>query len=483
MSTPELSMAQQFGRLPIEEQEKFYSKMTPQDWLKLRYDWTWWGRPKQLRCFEESDWSTFLYLAGRGFGKTRTGTEWVKHIAETRPGSYIAVVGPTTQSVNRTLVEGSTGLMNICAPNTVKHERTKAQLSWKNGSVALLYSAERPDRLRGPNHHYALADEIVAWKNPETWDMLKFTLRIGQNPQTLVTTTPKPTDLVIRIIGGEKNVGHVNSQDFIRFKKTAIVRGTTFENTALSEGALEEYRDLYEDTIMGDQELYAKLLINIQGALFKREWIQHYGVYSDWMEADYAPKSEPVYIDTVVAVDPATTSSSTSDQTAIVVASKGEDGLYYVRHAEAHTLSPDGWAAEVVRIFKKYKANKIIVERNNGGDMVENTIRQVKTYKQAGRTYSVDGYALPIESIHAKKGKLLRAEEVALLYEQRRVVHLHTFAELESQMIVFKGEANGADDYVDAMVYAIKQLAGIREVNHYSPIVIGGGLVSDRIVW
>ncbi len=478
-SEPEISLAHQFAQLPEEERDAIIASTPDEQLNSLMYDWNWWARPKQLRCFKEKDWTTFLYLCGRGFGKTRTGTEWVKYIAETYPGSYIAVVGPTTQSVNRTLVEGETGLMNICSPGSVHYQRTKAQIKWKNGSVAMLYSAEKPDRLRGPNHHFALADEIVAWKNPETWDMLKFTLRIGARPQVLVTTTPKPTDLVLKIIGGEDNVGLVNSQDFIKFKNTIIVRGTTFENTALSEGALEDYKDLYLDTVMGEQELFAKLLINIQGALFKKEWIKHLNAYQDYMETDHI-KPEPVYVKTVVAVDPATTSSSKSDQTAICVASKGEDGRYYIRHCEGHQMTPQNWAEEVVRVFKHYNADKIVVETNNGGDMVENTIRQVTKYKQSGKVYSVDGYSLPIEKIHAKKGKLLRAEEVALVYEQRRVTHIFTFSELESQMVVFKGEPNGADDLVDAMVYAMKDLLGSRQMEYNNPIVLGGGLVSDR---
>jgi predicted phage terminase large subunit-like protein len=480
MSELQESLAQKFSKLPIEEQEKIWNNMTPAQMNQLNYDWNWWGRPKQLKCFEEDNWSTFLYLCGRGFGKTRTGTEWVKHIAETRPGSYIAVVGPTTQSVNRTLVEGPTGLTTICDPSTIHYQRTKAQIRWKNGSVAMLYSAEKPDRLRGPNHHYALADEIVAWKNPETWDMLKFTLRIGVRPQTLVTTTPRPTDLVLKIIGGEDNVGRVNSHDYIRFKKTIIVRGTTFENTALSEDALAEYKDIYFDTVMGDQELYAKLLVNIQGALFKKEWIRHHGAYADWQQTE-EPRPEPVYVQTVVAVDPAATAKTHSDQTAICVVSKGEDGRYYVRHCEGHQLSPDKWAQEVVKAYYKYNANKIVVEVNNGGDMVENTIRHVKSYVRNKRTYTVDAYSIPVEKIHAKKGKFLRAEEVALLYEQGRVTHIHSFTELESQMIVFKGEPNGADDLVDAMVYGIKELAGVRLVESTRPIVIGEGLVSDRL--
>lgn len=479
MSQPEISLAQQFAMLPEEERNNIIDSMPPQELAALSFDWNWWARPKQLKCFKEKDWSTFLYLCGRGFGKTRTGTEWVKYMAETYPGSYIAVVGPTTQSVNRTLVEGETGLLNICAPGSVTYQRTKAQVKWKNGSIAMLYSAEKPDRLRGPNHHFALADEVVAWKNPETWDMLKFTLRIGAKPQTLVTTTPKPTDLVLKIIGGLDNVGLVNSQDFIRFKKTVIVRGTTFENTALSEDAIEDYKDLYLDTAMGEQELFAKLLVNIQGALFKKEWIKHLNAYEDFLETDQI-KKEPIYVKTVVAVDPATTASSNSDQTAICVASKGEDGRYYIRHCEGHQLSPQGWAEEVVRVYKKYNADKIIAEVNNGGDMVENTIRAVTRYKDNGKTYSIDGHSLPIEKIHAKKGKLLRAEEVALVYEQRRVTHIFTFADLEAQMVVFKGEPNGSDDLVDAMVYAMKDLLGSRLIEYNQPTVIGSGLVSSR---
>lgn len=477
---PEESLAQKFAKLPKEDRDKAIEGMSQQQLAALNFDWKWWGRPKQLRCFTEHDWSNFLYLCGRGFGKTRTGTEWVKHIAETNPGSYIAVVGPTTQSVNRTLVDGPTGLMNICPPGSVHHQRTKAQIRWKNGSIAMLYSAEKPDRLRGPNHHFALADEIVAWKNPETWDMLKFTLRIGVRPQTLITTTPRPTDLILKIIGGEDSVPMVNSRELIRLKRTIIVRGTTFENTALSEEALDDYRDLYENTATGEQELYAKLLVNVQGALFKKKWFVYLNAYESYLE-DNIIKPEPVYVKTVVAVDPATTANSRSDQTGICVASKGEDGRYYVRHCEGYQLTPDGWATEVVRLYHKYKADKIVCEVNNGGDMVENTIRHVKSIIQHKKTYTIDSYAIPIEKIHAKKGKLLRAEEVALLYEQRRVTHIYNFSDLESQMIVFRGEPNGADDLVDSMVYAIKELSGARMVDVVQPSVVGQGLVSDRI--
>lgn len=480
MSENQYSLAKKFAMLPKEERDAILESMTADQLADLNYDWNWWARPKQLKCFEEKDWSTFLYLAARGHGKTRTGTEWVKHIAETNPGCYIAVVGPTTQSVNRTLVEGPTGLLSICKPGTVTYQRTKAQMTWKNGSVAMLYSAEKPDRLRGPNHHFALADEVVAWKNPEAWDMLQFTMRIGNNPQTLVTTTPKPTDLILRLIGGEDNVEQVNSTEFMRFKNTVVVRGTTFENYALSEQALENYREMYANTMLGEQELYAKLLVNVQGALFKKEWIKHYGLYSHWADGDDV-RPEPHYVSTVVAVDPAATAKSGSDQTAICVVSKGSDGFYYVRHCEGHRKTPQGWGEEVVRIFKRFNADKIIVETNNGGDMVENTVRAVTRYIDNNKTYSVDGYALPIERIHAKKGKLLRAEEVALLYEQGRVIHLHSFADLEAQMLVFKGEPNGSDDLVDAMVYAIKDLLGSRIVDSMSPIVIGEGLVSDRV--
>lgn len=475
-----MSLAQQFAQLPKEERDKIIEEMSPQDLAKLNYDWNWWARPKQLLPIKERDWNTFIFNCGRGFGKSRSGTEWVRYIAENNPGCYIAVVGPTTQSVNRTLVDGETGLLNICPPDSIIYQRTKAQLKWKNGSIALLYSAEKPDRLRGPNHHFALADEIVAWKNPEVWDMLQFTLRLGTRPQTLVTTTPRPTELILRLIGGEENVPLVNSKEVVKIKNTLMVRGTTFENTALSQMALDNYKDLYLNTAMGDQELFAKLLIDVHGALFKKKWIDHYHIYEDW-QVNPVPKAEPVYIETVVAVDPATTSTSKSDQTAICVASKGEDGRYYVRHCEGHQLSPQKWAEEVARVYKKFNANKIVVETNNGGDMVEHTLRLVTQYYSEGRTYSIDGYTLPIEKIHAKKGKLLRAEEIALLYEQRRVTHIHEFGELESQMCVFKGEPNGADDLVDAMVYAIKHLSGSRMVDYTEPTVLGAGLITDRL--
>lgn len=485
MNSKEFSLAQEFAQYPKEKRDKILESMTPKQLYELNYQWNWWGRPKQLLPFKRDDWSTFLYLCGRGFGKTRSGTEWVKEIAEKNPGVFIAVVGPTTQSVNRTLVEGPTGLMNICPPGSVKYQSTKAQLVWKNGSVAMLYSAEKPDRLRGPNHHFALADEVVAWKNPEAWDMLQFTLRIGKNPQTLVTTTPKPTDLILRLIGGEEAVAEINTKDFVKKKDLIVVRGTTFENTALSKKALENYLDLYGNTIMGDQELYARLLINIQGALWKKDWIKHYGLYDINDPTGNSDKREPAYIRTIVAVDPAATANSHSDQTAIAVVSQGEDGLYYVRHCEGMQASPSTWAEEVVRVFKHFHADKIVAEGNQGGEMVENTIRQVRSYKKKEggktRTYSVNGQDLPIERIHAKQGKYLRAEGVALLYEQGRVIHINQFSELESQMLVFKGEPNGADDLVDAMVYGMRELTGERIMEYHEPVVGGYGLVSNRL--
>jgi phage terminase large subunit-like protein len=484
----EQSMAQKFALMP--DSDKLLAEMTPEEQRTLYYSWEWNARPKQLLPIQEQDWSTFILLCGRGFGKTRSGVQWVDYMAKANPGCFIAIVGPTTQSVNRTLVEGETGLLTVCEPGTIKYERTKAQVRWKNGSIGQLLTAEKPDRIRGLNFHYALADEVVAWKNPEVWDMLQLALRIGNDPKTLVTTTPKPTELILKLIGGEENVKYVNSQ--LRWEskngRTKVVRGVTFENTALSPEAFENYKDLYLDTALGDQELFAKLLVDVQGALFKRRWFQHYNFYTSGEILLTEPKPEPDYIKTVVAVDPATTATSKSDQTGIAVVSKGVDGRYYVRHSSGHQLSPNKWAEEVVKVYKKYKADKIVCEVNQGGDMVENTMRMVTSYDsiaENGSTTrkSIDGFTLPIEKIHAKKGKLLRAEEIALLYEQKRVWHMHEFAELESQMCVFRGEPNGSDDLVDSLVYAFKELTGERLIEYTEPMVIGEGLISNKTIW
>ena len=460
----EQSLLQKFAMLPENLRNEQLLKFTRDQLEALKYDWNWLGRPKQLRCFSD-DWNTFLYICGRGWGKSRTGVEWVRYIAHKYPGCYIALVGPTSQSLLRTLIEGESGLMSVCPKGEATYKRGKAQVEFANGSIALMYSADEPDRLRGPNHHFALADEVVAWRYPEAWDMLQFTLRIGKKPQTLVTTTPRPTELILKLLGAKSENGmedydilqNINNNDFLKVDNKIIVRGITYENGNLADAALQNYIDMYENTEMGQQELYAKLLLQFNGALWDRKWFKWYHL----KDSSGFTRPEPTtYIKTVVAIDPAMTTNKGSDQTAICVASLGEDGKYYVRYCEGYKLTPNAWAEEAVRLYKKYNAHVIVAERNNGGLLVEAQLRQVSSYKDdKGRTFVINGFDLPIQTVHAKEGKFLRAQPISMLYEQGKVIHNASFSELESQMVVFTGDKGGKDDLVDCAVYGLTELS------------------------
>lgn len=323
----ELSKADEFARLPKEERDALLEGLTKEQLLELNYDWKWWGRPKQLRCFED-DWNTFMYLCGRGFGKSRTACEWVRHKALKYPGCKIAVVGATAQVVNRTVVRGDGGIIDVCRPGEAIHKRGDALIKFENGSTVFLWSADEPKRLRGSNHHFALADDIIAWRYPETYHMLKLTLRLGISPQMLITTSAGATPLILDIVSNgsteesviEESVEEVNNSEFLKKGNTIIVRGTTFENNALPLITLNDYKITYpKDSPMGQQELYAKIVLKVEGALWDRKWILRAPVYKD-DEGNIVHIMQ--YERTILAVDIATTSNKNSDYTAITITSR-----------------------------------------------------------------------------------------------------------------------------------------------------------------
>jgi phage terminase large subunit-like protein len=477
----EISEADKFALLPKEDRDTIIESFSGEQLKELLQNWEWWARPKQLRCFE-NDWNTFIYLCGRGFGKSRTACEWVRRKALDNPGCKIAVVGATAGIVNRTVVKGDGGIMDVCRSGEAVYRRGDAEIRFENGSVVFLYSADEPKRLRGPNHHFALADDIIAWRYPEAYHMLKLTLRIGINPQMLITTSAGATPLILDIVSNgaytdgdeevvENVVEKINAHEFYQDNKMIIVRGTTFENTILPVVTLEDYKTSYPPkSIMGQQELYARIVLKVEGALFDRKWLQTYKTF----DKETGEKiREPEYARTILAVDPAVSANKNSDYTAITVASKGVDGKYYVRYSKRFKHTPGQWAAEVIRVYKKYNADKIVAEKNNGGDMVEYTLRQQNSFVEDGIRYDITPEDLPIELIHAKAGKFLRATPIAYLYENLRVWHVGIFSELEQQMCTFKGEPNGSDDLVDSMVYALLDLSGARIVDPQKPKVGG----------
>lgn len=455
----EESPAQQFARLPKEIRDRLIEQMPKEKLVALPYDWKWWARPKQLP--PKGNWFVWCVLAGRGFGKTRTGAEWVRAMAEQHPGCVIALVGPTSQAVNRFMVGGDSGLLKVCPPwFAAKYESSKAQVTFPNGSVALLYSADEPDRIRGANHHFAWCDELAMWRYPEAWDMLQFTLRIGKNPRTIITTTPKPVQFLRDILDTEE----------LKSGSVVLTSGITYENEAnLHPKFIEQIRKRYENTNLGKQEIYAVLLSDISGIFWKKDWFKPAAAYDE-----DGNRIRREYQRVVVAIDPATTSKKGSNDTAITVCAKGEDGNYYVLHAEGYRLSPQGWAEEAIRLYKKFDATKIIAEINNGGEMVESTIRQVTSYTDAqGKKQKVNGKDLPIKVIHATKGKKLRAEPISSLYEQGKVYHVGNLFALEEQMVKFDGQEGGEDDLVDSTVYGLAELSE-NDIRDFALPKIGG---------
>lgn len=385
---------------------------------QLRYIWPAWARPEQLA--PAGDWLVWLLLAGRGFGKSRTGAEWVRQKASAMPGSHGALVAPTAADVRDVMVKA---LLQCTPPEEgLTYEPSKRSLRWANGTTATLYSAEEPDRLRGPQHHWAWCDELAAWAYAEEcWDMLQMTLRLGELPQVCATTTPRPIDIVRRLI---------------KLPTTSITRGSTFDNADnLSSAYLASIKAQYEGTRLGRQELYAEILDDVDGALWLRSQI----------DADRV-REAPELVRVVVAIDPAVTSGEDADETGIIVAGKGVDGHAYVLGDYTCRLSPDQWARRAVDAYERHDADRIIAEVNQGGDLVERTIRTVAP-------------KVPYRGVRANRGKIVRAEPVAALYEQHRVHHVGSLPQLEDQQCRYVPDAfDGSPDRVDALVWALTEL-------------------------
>jgi phage terminase large subunit-like protein len=394
----------------------------------LRYEWRAWARPEQVE--PPGDWNVWLFLAGRGCGKSRSGAEWIREMAKAYPGSHAALVAPTAADARDVMIKA---VLSASPQGEVEYESSKRALRWSNGSTATTYSAEEPDRLRGPNHTHAWADEVCAWQYlGEVWDMLAMTLRIGERPRLMVTTTPRPLEMLTGDGKDGRRLGLLKRDD------VAVTRGSTFDNAAnLSEAFLAQMKERYEGTRLGDQELHGLVVDDLVGALFRRDDI-------DAVRVRVAPET---LSRVVVAIDPATTSGEDSDETGIVVCASDGAGRGYVLADESGRYTPEQWARKAVDLYTRHKADRIVAEKNQGGDMVEHTIRTVDS-------------RVAYRGVVAKRGKALRAEPVAALYEQRRVFHVGVHAKLETQMCRFmpEGVLDGNDDRVDALVHALTDL-------------------------
>jgi phage terminase large subunit-like protein len=396
----------------------------------LENSWPRVARPNQLPPSGDG-WQVWLLLAGRGFGKTRTLAEWVCHQAASGQARRIALVAATAADARDVLVEGESGILAVAPPwFRPIYEASKRRLTWPNGAIATSFSAEEPERLRGPQHDAAVCDELGSWARPETWDMLQFGLRLGRNPRCLVATTPRPTKLIRDLLAREG-------------RDVVVTRGSTYENRAnLAPGFFAQVIRKYEGTRLGRQELNAEILDDVPGALWSRERLEE----ARWP----LHRSVPELTRIVVAIDPAASSGEEADETGIIVAGKDANGRGYVLADESGRYAPTDWAKRAIRLYRTHKADRIVAEANNGGDMVEATLRMV----DPNVSYS---------AVQATRGKVVRAEPVAALYEQGRVHHVGAFPTLEDQMCGFTSDfdrktAGFSLDHVDALVWAFTEL-------------------------
>jgi phage terminase large subunit-like protein len=374
------------------------------------------------------DWRIWLLLAGRGFGKTRTGAELTGAKVKTGAARRIALVGPTAADVRNVMVEGESGLLAAAGPaQRPRWEPSKGRLTWPNGAVATTYSADQPERLRGPQHDFAWCDELAAWRYPAAWDMLMFGLRLGQDPRVVVTTTPKPIKLI---------------RELLAAPDVAVTRGTTYDNRAnLAPAFLRQIIRRYEGTRLGRQELEAEILDDVPGALWTRERIEHARVGHD---------ARPELARIVVAIDPAATSGEEADETGLVVAGSDYAGHGWVLADLSGRYAPPEWARRAIAAYRDWRADRIVAEVNNGGDMVAATLRMIDP-------------EAPFSAVRASRGKSARAEPVAALYEQGRIHHVGAFSQLEDQMCAFtsdfdRARAGYSPDRVDALVWALSAL-------------------------
>ena len=380
------------------------------------------ARPEQLP--DNDDWQVWLYLAGRGAGKTRMSAEWVVWNAIRQNRSRWAVVAPTFGDARDTCAEGESGLISIIERYRClkTYNRSTGEIRLKNGSIIKLFSAQEPDRLRGPQFHGAWCDELCAWDYEEAWDMLQFGLRLGTKPQIVISTTPKPTPLIKAL--SSRDDGSVR-----------VVRGSTFDNAAnLAPSALKELRNRYEGTRLGRQELYAELLLDTSGALWTYQMVE---------EARTTKTHELTRV--VVAIDPALTSHEDSDETGIIVVGKTIDGKGIVLADRTCKDSPLGWARRAVAAYEEFGADRIIAEENAIGESVETIIRQVAPH-------------VAYKGVRAYVGKRLRAEPIAALYEQGRVLHAPGLEKLETQMTEWLPDSGYSPDRLDAMVHGMTAL-------------------------
>ncbi|MBA7659348.1 hypothetical protein ES703_67325 [subsurface metagenome] len=415
-----ISLITELAEKRQEVRNEYLKSLPDEKLLQLKYNWKYWARPEQLP--PPGDWTFWLVNAGRGFGKSRTGAEWI--IDQIRKGfTKIGLIGSTASDIRDIMVEGDSGILTISRPDfRPLYEPSKRKLTWPNGAIAHTYSAEEPDRLRGPQFEKIWADELATWKYPEAWDMAKLSLRLGRKPQAVITTTPKPKRVL---------------KELIADKDCVVTGGSTYDNIQnLAESFYKTIVDKYEGTTLGQQEIYAVLLEELPDALWQRAIIS---------KARVSDINLDELVRIVVGIDPSGTKKESSAETGILVCGVDANLEGYVIDDLSCRKRPEGWVSEAIKAYYKYKADRIIAEVNFGGDMVESVIRNVDPN-------------VSYKSIYASRGKRARAEPVSALYEKGRIHHVGVFKDLEDQQCNFTPEIKIKVDRIDALVWCFTEL-------------------------
>lgn len=430
------SVAERIARLPVAERAEALKAFSDKELSELLYDWRGFlARPEQMA--PDGDWSIWLIMTGRGWGKTETGAQWVKEQVEGGVKS-IALVAETQKDLEEVMVKR---ILSIYPQGEGPKVRYKpVRLTWPNGAEALGYNGTEPEQLRGPEFEAAWVDELAKYRYArETWDMLQFCMRAGNDPKQLVTTTPRPIELIKSIIAGQEG-------------RVTVTRGSTMDNRSnLAAPFLDKIQKRYAGTRLGRQELNGEVLGDMPGALWQQGAIDLYRVRE-------MPKLERI----VVAVDPAVTDTETSDEHGIIAAGVGEDQRGYVIEDASVKGSPVDWARRAISTFDKYDADAIVIEVNQGGDMVRHVLNSIRQ-------------GLPIIEVRATRGKHVRAEPISALYEQGRVSHVGSFSELENQMTMMTNagyQGEGSPDRLDAAVWAFTELFPAMTTQHSEPVLV-----------
>lgn len=413
------SVAERLASLTPDDRAAALAQLTDAEAEALLTDWRGFlARPDQIA--PEGDWDVWLCLAGRGWGKTETGAQWVKEQVEAGARS-IALIAETQKDLEEVMVAR---LQKICPDISVRFKPVR--VTWPNGAQALGYNGTEPNQLRGPEFDTAWIDELAKYRYArETWDMLQFGMRRGDHPRSLVTTTPRATEIIKAIVAGKEGKVHVT-------------KGSTLDNKSnLAPSFLRKVYDRYSGTRLGRQELSAEILSDLPGALWSQGVIDSYRV-------DVPGDLQR----TVIALDPAVTNTDESDQHGIIAAGAADDQTGYVLEDASISGSPHEWARKAIELYHRHSADAIVAEVNNGGDMVAHTIKAI-----APNVHVIE--------VRASRGKHVRAEPVAALYAQGRIRHVGQFPELENQMTQFTNEGyqgDGSPDRADALVWALTEL-------------------------